>query len=110
MGTAASRVTGLVDVGRTHRGVRGSVGIDRSQLLESLKGTVEPAVGPVRAGRVITVNTIAGLAYVLDADTKKRFKLSKRFVEAKVFDALRKGTSIRFRDNGHNAVAAAVIA
>jgi hypothetical protein len=70
---------------------------------------VEPAVGPVRPGLVLRVDAFAGLAHVQDELTGKRFKLSRRFVEPRVFDALRKGTVVRFRDNGHNSVAEVTI-
>lgn len=72
----------------------------------TLEGDVEQAVGPVRAGQVVRVDKFAGLAYVSEDKTSRRFKLSRRFVDHETFDALREGTAVRFRENGHNAVAA----
>ncbi len=109
MGATASRVTALVGLSRTQSVESSRIAAATSELESRLKGTVEPAVGPVRHGSVFRVDEFAGLAYVVEARTNKRFKLSRRFVAAEVFDALRKGTPIAFRENGHNAVAAAVI-
>jgi hypothetical protein len=66
---------------------------------------VEPAVGPVSNGRVLRVDQSAGLAYVQDDLTKKRLKLSRRFIDSRVFDELREGTLVRFREGRHNTVA-----
>lgn len=70
----------------------------------------EAPVGHLRFGAVVQVDAHAGLAYVQDEATKQRFKLSRRLVVPRVFDTLRKGTTIRFRGNGHNAVAVVVVA
>jgi hypothetical protein len=109
MGASATRVTSQVNLSRTRSTESSRTTFAASDLEARLKGTVEPAVGPVRHGSVFRVDEFAGLAYVVEARTNKPFKLSRKFVAAELFDALSKGTTIAFRENGHNAVAAAVI-
>ena len=75
-----------------------------------LPANADGSVGALRLGHVIGVNEHIGLAVLVEDATGRSFKVSRRFVSATVFDRLREGVAVSFRDNGHNAVAALEIA
>jgi len=70
-----------------------------------LNPMVTDALGQTRHGHVLGVNGAIGVAYLAEDITGRSFKVSARFVPGAIFERLREGVAVQFRDNGHNAVA-----
>lgn len=68
-----------------------------------LRQVSEP-VGPVRAGRVLTVDHELGTGYVVEDGTGDHYRLARRWISAKVFATLEPGSRLQFRINAHNTV------
>lgn len=68
-------------------------------------GDVEPAVGPLRAGVVISIDHEVGVGYVQEDATGRRFGVSRAFIKSGVFDSLNWGDRVYFRENGRNSAA-----
>jgi hypothetical protein len=101
---------GRTDAAMSGLGFQDRIGLsDLDALQVALARSNESPDGAAREGAVVLIDEMTQSVTVRDDKTKRRFLVSRRFVDSEAFDKLAMGTPVMFYSNGHSAVAALVI-